>query len=172
MTCVLSRSWQDEKHLPLRLNRFLKSVDRIMQNSSERLNCSFLWKTTENPVVTYLSPNWVDSTNFKRCYCLTDIIPMFSDIWKLMANLLFTLSKTQEKHEVHHMLPCTRKMPMNSLFSWKFFCSFPVCANASFSTCFPTELLTVNVMKTWYLSIIFLLHENAGVELVFLNVFP
>ena len=73
MTCVLSSSWQDEKHLLLLLNRFLKSVERIMQNSSERLNCSFLWKTTGNhPVVTYLSPNWMDSTNFKRCYCLTD----------------------------------------------------------------------------------------------------
>ena len=121
--------------------------------------------TAQKPLFIFSFPKWWKTEKF-------DIISMFSDIWKLMANLLFTLSKTQEKHEVHHMLPCTRKMPMNSLFSWKFFCSFPVCANASFSTCFPTELLTVNVMKTWYLSIIFLLHENAGVELVFLNVFP
>ena len=35
-----------------------------------------------------------------------NIILMFSDIWKRMANLLFTLGKTQEKHAVHHMLPC------------------------------------------------------------------
>ena len=101
----------------------------------------------QKPLFIVSFPKWWKTEKF-------DIILMFSDIWKRMANLLFTLGKTQEKHEVHHMLPCTRKMPMNSLFSWKFFCSFPVCANASFSTCFPTELLTVNVMKTWYLSII------------------
>ena len=103
--------------------------------------------TAQKPLFIVSFPKWWKTEKF-------DIILMFSDIWKRMANLLFTLGKTQEKHEVHHMLPCTRKMPMNSLFSWKFFCSFPVCANASFSTCFPTELLTVNVMKTWYLSII------------------
>ena len=103
--------------------------------------------TAQKPLFIVSFPKWWKTEKF-------DIILMFSDIWKRMANLPFTLGKTQEKHEVHHMLPCTRKMPMNSLFSWKFFCSFPVCANASFSTCFPTELLTVNVMKTWYLSII------------------
>ena len=103
--------------------------------------------TAQKPLFIVSFPKWWKTEKF-------DIILMFSDIWKRMANWPFTLGKTQEKHEVHHMLPCTRKMPMNSLFSWKFFCSFPVCANASFSTCFPTELLTVNVMKTWYLSII------------------
>ena len=62
-------------------------------------------------------------------------------------------------------------MSANSLFSRMFFYSFPVRANASFSKRFPTELLTVNVMKTWCSSIVFLLHENAGVQLVFLYVF-
>ena len=52
---------------------FLKEVDRIMQNSSECLFYSFLWKTRGNhQSVTYLSPNWMGSTNFKQRYCLTD----------------------------------------------------------------------------------------------------
>ena len=33
----------------------------------------------------------------------------FSDIGKRAANSLFTLSKTQEKHEVHRKLSSTRK---------------------------------------------------------------
>ena len=41
----------------------------------------------------------------------------FSDIGKRAANSLLTLSKTQEKHEVHRKLSSTRKIPMNSLFS-------------------------------------------------------
>ena len=41
----------------------------------------------------------------------------FSDIGKRAANSLFTLSKTQEKHEVHRKLSSTRKIPMNNLFS-------------------------------------------------------
>ena len=48
----------------------------------------------------------------------------FSDTWKRAANSLLTLSKTQEKHEVHRKLSSTRKIPMDSLFSWKFFYSF------------------------------------------------
>ena len=65
-SCLLtSRSWQDEKHFSLKLNCFLKSVDRIMKNSQECLYCSFLWKTAGNHhSVPYLSPNWMGSTNF------------------------------------------------------------------------------------------------------------
>ena len=35
-----------------------KAVDGMMQNSSERLYCSFQWKIVGNqPTVTYLSPD-------------------------------------------------------------------------------------------------------------------
>ena len=116
----------------------------------------FFWRTAQNPSFIVNFPKWWKTEKF-------NIILTFSDIWTRMANLLFTLSKTQEKREVYRMLPCTSKMPMNHLFSSKFFYSFPVHPNAAFSMCFPTDLLTVKAMKTRYLWIVFLLHENARV---------
>ena len=75
------------------------------------------------------------------------------------------------KHDVFLLFSCSTKTLVYSLFSWTFFYSFPERASAAFSKRFPTELLTVTAMKTWCLLIVFLLHENARVELVFLTVF-
>ena len=47
-------------------------------------------------------------------------------------------------------------------FTWMFFRSFRERTSAAFSKRFHTELLTVNVKKTWYSSIISLLHGNAN----------
>ena len=104
--------------------------------------------TAQKPSFTVNFPKWWKTEKF-------NITPTFSDIWKRMVNSLFTLSKTQEKHEVHRTLSCTRKMPMNSLFSWKFFYSFPVRANTAFSNRFHTELLTAKATKTWTVRLLF-----------------
>ena len=112
--------------------------------------------TAQKPSFTVNFPKWWKTEKLNT-------ILTFSDISKRMVNLLFTLSKTQEKHEVHRILPRTRKIPMNSLFSWKVFYSFPERANAAICKRFPTELLTVNAVKTWCFSIVFLLHENARI---------
>ena len=75
------------------------------------------------------------------------------------------------KHGVRRLFSYSTKTLVYSLFSCTFFYSFPKCESAAFSKRFPTELLTVNAMKTCCSSIVFLLHENASVQLVFLNVF-
>ena len=56
VSCHITLVTTDEKHLSQKLNSFLKSVNRIMKNCSERLYCSFPWKTAGNhQSVTYLS---------------------------------------------------------------------------------------------------------------------
>ena len=56
-----------------------------------------------------------------------------------------------------------------TLFTRMFFCSFRERTSAEFSKCFHTQLLMVNVKKTWCSSIIFLLHGNANEQFVFWN---
>ena len=70
------------------------------------------------------------------------------------SSLIFRNGKTEKLNFT--LTFSDTKTLVYSLFSWTFFYSFPWCANAAFSKCFPTELLTVNAMKTWCFSIVFL----------------
>ena len=49
-----------------------------------------------------------------------------------------------------------------ALFTRMFFCRFRERTCAEFPKCFHSQLLTVNVKKTWCSSIIYLLHGNAN----------
>ena len=75
------------------------------------------------------------------------------------------------KNDVCRLFSCFTKTLVYTLFSWTFFYSFLERANPAFFKRFPTDSLTADAIKTWCLSIVFLLHENASVYLVFLNVF-
>ena len=139
--CLVPCSWQDEKHLSSFLYGAQKLPSLLFPSANITLSTLLIlavcrkrviWTTAKKHAFTVNFPKWWMTEKF-------NIKLTFSDIWKRAANSQLTLSKTQEKHEVHRKLSSTRKIPMNSLFTWTFFYSFPVRANAAFSKRFPTE---------------------------------
>ena len=84
-----------------------------MQNSSERLYCSFLWNTRGNhQSVTYLSPNWMGSRNFKQRYCLIDrrVCYNYRQEFLIIIQLaidFFLIKQLRTAHKVP-ILPCKR----------------------------------------------------------------
>ena len=85
--------------------------------------------TAQKPLFIVNFPKWWKTEKF-------NIILMFSDIWngwQIYCSPSVKLKKNTQ------FITCYPAMPMNSLFSWKFFYSFPVCANAKFSQCFATN---------------------------------
>ena len=82
-----------------------------MQNSSERLYCSFLWKTRGNhQSETYLSPNWMGSRNFKQSIGgyvrIIDRNSLFLIIIQLAIDF-FLIKQLRTAHKVP-ILPCKR----------------------------------------------------------------
>ena len=138
-----------------------------MKNSLFTLN-----KTQENTkfIACYPAPG--------KCQWIACFLESFSIVIPSARTLHFPSIFPQNyqwwmpwKNDVCRLFSCFTKTLVYTLFSWTFFYSFPELANHAFFKRFPTDSLTANAIKTWCLSIVFLLHENASVYLVFLNVF-
>ena len=138
-----------------------------MKNSLFTLN-----KTQENTkfIACYPAPG--------KCQWIACFLESFSIVIPSARTLHFPSIFPQNyqwwmpwKNDVCRLFSCFTKTLVYTLFSWTFFYSFLERANPAFFKRFPTDSLTANAIKTWCLSIVFLLHENASVYLVFLNVF-